>query len=186
MRELAFIVDSIMSLVVGAFLLRLLFQLMRTDFRNPLVQAVVRITNPLVMPLRKILPPLGRVDTASVVAVLLAQVLQTALVQLLGFGALPSVQALVVVALVKVIDTTLLLFLIAIFLYVVLSWVAPDGDSPGGRLLGDLVEPLLRPFRRALPMLGGLDLSPLVVILLLSVLRMILNGRIEPLLLGLG
>lgn len=186
MRELAFIVDSIMSLVVGAFLLRLLFQLMRTDFRNPLVQAVVRITNPLVMPLRKILPPLGRVDTASVVAVLLAQVLQTALVQLLGFGALPSVQALVVVALVKVIDTTLLLFLIAIFLYVVLSWVAPDGYSPGGRLLGDLVEPLLRPFRRALPMLGGLDLSPLVVILLLSVLRMILNGRIEPLLLGLG
>jgi YggT family protein len=186
MRELAFIVDSVMSLVVGAFLLRLLFQLLRTDFRNPLVQAVVRLTNPLVMPLRKILPPIGRVDTASVVAVLLAQVLQTVLLQFLQAGALPGVGVLLVVALVKVIDTTLLVFLVAIFLYVLLSWVAPDGYSPGGRLLADLVGPLLGPFRRAIPPLGGLDLSPLVVILLLSLLRMVLNDRILPLLLGLG
>jgi YggT family protein len=185
MRELSFIVDSVLSLVVGAFLLRLLFQLLRTDFRNPLAQAVVRITNPLVLPLRKILPPAGRVDTASVVAVLIAQSVRTALIALISGGGMPSLVELLIVALVALLDTTLLVFLVAVFLYVILSWVAPDGYSPAGRLLGTLVEPLLRPFRRALPPLGGLDLSPLVVILLLSVLRMVLTDRIAPFLLGL-
>ena len=88
MRELSFLIDTVLSLVVGAFLLRLLFQLVRTDFRNPLVQAVVRITNPLVMPLRRVLPPVGRLDSASLVALLLAQLVRTALVMLVDFGGL--------------------------------------------------------------------------------------------------
>jgi YggT family protein len=182
MRELIFIVDTLFALVVGAFLLRLLCQIVRTDFRNPLVQAIVRLTNPLVMPLRRVLPPIGRVDSASVVAVLLAQMLRTTLVLLLAGDGLPSVLPLLLLSVVELLDTTLLVFLGAIFLYVILSWVSPDGYTPAGRLLADLVEPLLRPFRRLVPPLGGLDLSPLAVILLLSVLRMVLNGRLAPLL----
>jgi YggT family protein len=182
MRELIFIVDTLFALVVGAFLLRLLCQIVRTDFRNPLVQAIVRLTNPLVMPLRRMLPPIGRVDSASVVAVLLAQMLRTTLVLLLAGDGLPSVVPLLLLSVVELLDTTLLVFLGAIFLYVILSWVSPDGYTPAGRLLADLVEPLLRPFRRLVPPLGGLDLSPLAVILLLSVLRMVLNGRLAPLL----
>jgi YggT family protein len=182
MRELLYIADTLFGLIVGAFLLRLLCQLVRTDFRNPLVQAVVRITNPLVMPLRRVLPPLGRLDTASLVAVLLAQLALTALVRLLMQGALPPVEYLLLRAVVDGLDTTLLIYLVAVFAYVVLSWVSPDGYNPAGRLLHDLVDPLLRPLRRALPPLAGLDLSPLALILLLSVLRMVLNGRIAPLL----
>jgi YggT family protein len=182
MRELIFIVDTLFALVVGAFLLRLLCQIVRTDFRNPLVQAIVRLTNPLVMPLRRVLPPIGRVDSASVIAVLLAQMLRTTLVLVLAGDGLPSVVPLLLLSVVELLDTTLLVFLGAIFLYVILSWVSPDGYTPAGRLLGDLVEPLLRPFRRLVPPLGGLDLSPLAVILLLSVLRMVLNGRLAPLL----
>jgi YggT family protein len=182
MRELIFIVDTLFALVVGAFLLRLLCQIVRTDFRNPLVQAIVRLTNPLVMPLRRMLPPIGRVDSASVVAVLLVQMLRTTLVLLLAGDGLPSVVPLLLLSVVELLDTTLLVFLGAIFLYVILSWVSPDGYTPAGRLLADLVEPLLRPFRRLVPPLGGLDLSPLAVILLLSVLRMVLNGRLAPLL----
>jgi YggT family protein len=182
MRELIFIVDTLFALVVGAFLLRLLCQIVRTDFRNPLVQAIVRLTNPLVMPLRRMLPPIGRVDSASVVAVLLAQMLRTTLVLLLAGDGLPSVVPLLLLSVVELLDTTLLVFLGAVFLYVILSWVSPDGYTPAGRLLADLVEPLLRPFRRLVPPLGGLDLSPLAVILLLSVLRMVLNGRLAPLL----
>jgi YggT family protein len=182
MRELIFIVDTLFALVVGAFLLRLLCQIVRTDFRNPLVQAIVRLTNPLVMPLRRLLPPIGRVDSASVIAVLLAQMLRTTLVLLLAGDGLPSVVPLLLLSVVELLDTTLLVFLGAIFLYVILSWVSPDGYTPAGRLLADLVEPLLRPFRRLVPPLGGLDLSPLAVILLLSVLRMVLNGRLAPLL----
>jgi YggT family protein len=186
MREISFLLDSVLSLIVGAFLLRLIFQLLRTEFRNPLVQAIVRITNPLVMPLRAVLPPLGRLDSASVVALLLAQLARTTLVLFVDFGRLPSVARLLALAVVALLDTTLLVFLVATFAHVILSWVAPDGYNPAGRLLGDLVEPLLRPFRRALPPLGGLDLSPLAVILLLYVLRMVLNDRILPLLLGAG
>ncbi len=186
MRELIFIVDSLLALVVGAFLLRLLFQLVRADFRNPFSQAIVRLTNPVVVPLRKVLPPVGRVDTASVVAVVLAQMVRTALRFSLGLGAAPSLVTLLLLAVIELLDTTLLLYLVAIFVYVLLSWVSPDGYNPVGRLLSSLVEPLLAPFRRALPTLGGLDLSPVVVILLLSVLRMVLEGRIEPLLLGAG
>jgi YggT family protein len=182
MRELIFIVDTLFALVVGAFLLRLLCQIVRTDFRNPLVQAIVRLTNPLVMPLRRVLPPIGRVDSGSVVAVLLAQMLRTTLVLLLAGDGLPSAVPLLLLSVVELLDTTLLVFLGAIFLYVILSWVSPDGYTPAGRLLADLVEPLLRPFRRLVPPLGGLDLSPLAVILLLSVLRMVLNGRLAPLL----
>jgi YggT family protein len=182
MRELIFIVDTLFALLVGAFLLRLLCQIVRTDFRNPLVQAIVRLTNPLVMPLRRVLPPIGRVDSASVVAVLLMQMLRTTLVLLLAGDGLPAVLPLLLLSVVELLDTTLLVLLVAIFGYVILSWVSPDGYTPPGRLLADLVEPLLRPFRRMVPPLGGLDLSPLLVILLLSVLRMVLNGRLAPLL----
>lgn len=182
MHELIFIINSLFALVVGAFLVRLLLQLMRTDPRNPLAQAIVRLTNPVVLPLRRVLPAVGRIDTASVVAVLVAQMLKTSLVLLLGgFGA-PSLAPLAVFAAVDLLDTTLLLLLAAIFVYVLLSWVAPGGYSPAARLLEEVVTPLLRPFRRALPVFGGLDLSPLVAILLLSVLRMVLNDRIAPLL----
>jgi YggT family protein len=186
MRELHYVASWVFAFVVGAFLLRLLFQLVRTEFRNPLVQALVRLTNPLILPLRRILPPVGRIDTASVVAVLLVQVSATALLTLLsGFG-LPSPLQLLLRATIALLDTTLSLYVVAIIGYVLLSWVAPDGYSPAGRALSDLVAPLLRPLRRALPMLGGLDLSPLVAILLLTVLQMVLNDRIAPLLFGLG
>jgi YggT family protein len=184
MNELRFVFDFVFGLLVGAFLLRLIFQLVRADFRNPFAQAIVRVTNPVVVPLRKVLPPIGRIDTASVVAVLLAQILRTVVDQLLGIGAVASIGLLLALSIVSLLDTTLLLFLVAIFVYVLLSWVSPDPYNPVSRLLGSLVEPLLGPFRRALPSLGGLDLSPIVVILLISVLRMVLNNRIAPLLIG--
>lgn len=184
MRELLVIVDSVMVLVVGAFLLRLLFQLLRGDFRNPLLRAIVRLTDPLVMPLRRVLPPIGRVDTASVVAVVLAQLLWSALTEVIQLGRLPSIGLLLIVAAARLLDTTLLVFLVAMILYVVLGWVAPDNYSPASRLLASLVEPVLRPFRRAIPTVGGLDWSVFVACIVIVLLRMILNERIVPALLS--
>jgi YggT family protein len=186
MYELHYIARWIFAFVVGAFLLRLLFQLVRTEPRNPLVQALARLTNPLILPLRRVVPPIGRIDTASVLAVLIVQLLATAVLMLLAGYGLPSALALLLHSTVDLADTTLSLYVVALIGYVLLSWIAPDGYSPAGRLLADLVTPVLRPLRRALPTFGGLDLSPAVAILLLSVLQMILNGRIAPLLFGLG
>jgi YggT family protein len=181
MRELNYIVDSVMALVVGTFLLRLLLQWVRADFRNPLAAAISRLTNPVVLPLRRVLPPLGRTDSATVVAVLAAEALKSLLLMMIG-GGLPGAGAFVLLALLDLANTVLLLYLFAVFAYVLLSWVAPDGYNPAGRVFSDLATPLLRPLRRALPALGGLDLSPLAALLLLSVLRMVLNDRIAPLL----
>lgn len=188
MRELQFIVDALFSLVVAAFLLRLILQFVRlgADARNPFLQAIVRFTNPLIMPLRRILPPIGRLDTASVVAVILVQALRTVVNWLLLRGTVPSIVFLFANSVVSLLDTVLLLYLVAILLYVVLSWVSPDGYSPASRLLGLLVEPVLAPLRRALPTFGGLDLSPMIAGLLIVVLRMVLNDRIAPLLFTLG
>jgi YggT family protein len=184
MREMLFVIDTLLTLVVGAFLLRLLFQIVRADFRNPLAQAIVRVTNPVVLPLRRLFPPAGRLDVASVVAVLIAQMAQTAIVSALSVGHVPPLLVLLISAALELVNTTLLLYQFAVFIYVLLSWVQTDEFSAVGRLLADLCEPLLRPLRRALPSLGGLDLSPLVLLILLQVLRMIVNGRIAPLLLG--
>jgi len=184
MRELLFVLDALRTLIVGAFLLRVLFQIARADFRNPLVQAIARLTNPVILPLRRVLPSIGRVDTASLVAVLVAQVICTGLFYALSGGAVPGVPLLLMTALIQLLDTALTVYLFAVLVYVLLSWVSTDGYSPLGRALHDLCEPVLAPFRRAVPSLGGLDVSPAIVLIVIYLLRMILNDRIAPALLG--
>jgi YggT family protein len=170
MAALIFIVDSILSLAVYAFLLRLLLQLSRGDFRNPLSQAIVKLTNWLVLPLRKVLPPIGRIDTASLVAVYLAQVAAVGIVFVMSTGLAMPVGDLLWWALRKAIVSTLQLYTVAIVVYALLSLVAPGTYSPAVGLLNSLCEPLLRPVRQLLPVIGGLDFSPLVVILVLQAL----------------
>ncbi len=175
MRELIYIIDSLSGLLVGAFLLRLLLQWARADFRNPLARAVLQVTNPLVLPLRRLLPPIGALDTAAVVAVVLVQALRHALIIWLGTGGVASVSAPLLGSLLSLADTILLLYIGLLFVWVVLSWVSPDGRHPMSHIIGQVLAPLLRPFQRAVPTLAGLDLSPLFLILTLQVARMLLE-----------
>lgn len=158
---LVFLVDTFFSLLFFVFLLRLLLQWARADFRNPLSQAIVRLSNWLIMPLRRALPPIGRVDTASIVAVLLVAVAQVAALSLVrGFG-VPDVLDLLRLAALEVVRTTLWVYFWAIFVYALLSMLAPGSYSPALSILESLCEPVLAPIRRTLPSIGGLDLSPL-------------------------
>ncbi|MEY4376432.1 MAG: hypothetical protein RJB26_982 [Pseudomonadota bacterium] len=175
MRELIYIVDSLSGLLVGAFLLRLLLQWARADFRNPLARAVLQVTNPLVLPLRRVLPPIGALDTAAVVAVVLVQALRHALIVWLAGEGLASIPVLLVGSLLSLADTVLLLYIGLLFVWVILSWVNTDGRHPLGHIIGQVLAPLLRPFQRAIPTLAGLDLSPLFLILTLQVARMLLQ-----------
>jgi len=184
MRELLFVVDAVLALIVGAFLLRVMLQVARADFRNPLVQAIARLTNPVILPLRRVLPSIGRLDTASLVAVLVAQVVRTGAVYALSGAGVPGVPLLLLAAAIQLIDIALMVYWFAILVYVLLSWVSTDGYSPLGRVLHDLCEPVLAPFRRAIPTLGGLDISPAIVLIVIALLRMILNDRIAPALIG--
>ncbi len=158
---LVFLVDTFFSLLFFVFLLRLLLQWARADFRNPLSQAIVRLSNWLIMPLRRMLPPVGRVDTASIVAVLLVALAQIAALSLVrGFG-LPDALDLFRLAALEIVRTTLWVYFWAIFIYALLSMIAPGSYSPATSILESLCEPVLRPIRRTIPSVGGLDLSPL-------------------------
>jgi YggT family protein len=171
---LYFLVDSVLTFAVYAFLLRMLLQLARADFRNPLAQAVVALTNWLVLPLRRVLPPVGRFDTASLVALLAVQLVATLILFRLRTGALYPFLPLAVAALRSLALATLLLYTILIFIYALLSFIAPGARSPATSLLASLCEPILRPLRQVLPVVGGIDFSPLVAIVGLTALRILI------------
>jgi len=175
MSAITFIVDTLLSLALFVFLARLLLQLARADFRNPISQAVVRITNPVILPLRRVLPPMGKIDTASVVAVLLVAAVEVAC-RFALLGAFPPNSLLWVrTMLVDITSTLLWTYFYSIFLYALLSLIAPTGYSPLQSVLAALCEPVLRPFRRVIPAVAGLDLSPLWAIIAIQALLILLR-----------
>ncbi len=161
MAALIYIIDTLLTLCLVAVLLRLLLQWSRADFRNPLARSIVHLTNPVIVPLRRLLPAIGRLDTASCVALIVAALLQVSAGYLLsGLGPPPGLMWLRL-AVVEILRVTLWTYSFAIALYAMLSLIAPGTYSPAQGLLSSLCEPVLRPFRRLIPPLGSLDLSPL-------------------------
>jgi YggT family protein len=173
MGAIVFIVESLLSLALFVVMARLLLQWSRADFRNPMCQAVVRLTNPLVLPLRRVLSPIRKIDTASVVAVLLVAIIDVAAIFALHGIPMPPLQFWVRAVATEIARTLLWTYLYAIFLYALLSLIAPGGYSPLQTVLTSLCEPVLRPIRRVIPAVAGLDLSPLwATLLILAVLHL--------------
>ncbi|MFA7387088.1 MAG: YggT family protein [Thiohalobacteraceae bacterium] len=180
-NPLEFVVNTLFSLYVLALMLRFLLAWVRADFYNPVSQFLVKITNPVLLPLRRLIPPVGGIDMASVVLILAVQMLGIALILLLRGGGI-DIQALVFISLAEVVDLAFKVFIYGIVIQAILSWVNPGAYNPAVNLLHSLTEPVLRPARRLLPPISGLDLSPLLAILGLEVLRRL----IVPLLAALG
>jgi YggT family protein len=173
MGAIIFIVETLLSLALFVVLARLLLQWTRADFRNPLCQAVVRLTNPLIMPLRRVLPPAGKIDTASVVAVVLVAIIDVAAIFALHGIGMPAPLLWIRPVLTEIVRTLLWTYLYAIFLYALLSLIAPGGYSPLQSVLTSLCDPVLRPIRRVIPAVAGLDLSPLwATLLILAILHL--------------
>lgn len=163
-----FLIEIVFGLFILAVLLRLLFQIMRADFYNPLAQFTVALTNPVLRPLRRAIPGLFGIDLASVVLLLLLQMLELYLIGLM-VGRVVALDVLVYSAIVELLLLTLYVFIVAIIVRALLSWIVPYGATrnPAMSLLLSLTEPLLRPVRRRMPDIGGVDLSPLAVMALL-------------------
>ncbi len=161
MSAIIYIVETLLSLALFVVLARLLLQLTRADFRNPIAQAIVQLTNPLIVPLRRVLPPIGKVDTASVVAVLLVAGVEVAVLSALRGAGLPDWLTWLDALALEIAHTLLWTYCYAILIYWLLSFIAPGGYSPLQSVLTSLCEPVLRPFRRIIPPVAGLDLSPL-------------------------
>jgi YggT family protein len=161
MNAIIYIVETLLSLALYVVMARLLLQWARADFRNPLCQAVVRLTNPLILPLRRILPPVGKVDTASVVAVVLVALISIAISRALRGYSLPGPLIWIQLLALEIARRLLWIYFGAIFIYALLGLIAPGGYSPLQSVLATLCEPVLRPIRRLIPSIAGLDLSPL-------------------------
>jgi YggT family protein len=161
MSAIHFVVASLLGLYQVVLLLRLLMQWVRADFRNPVARAIVQLTDPLILPLRKMLPPIQRIDTASVVAILAVTAVKVVVGQLLLVSSLPSAELLLREMLLETVHLVLTTYLFAIVLNAILSFVAPENYSPAQSLLNSICEPVLRPIRRVIPSVAGLDLSPL-------------------------
>jgi len=161
MSALIYIIQSLLTLALFVVLLRLLLQWARADFRNPICQAIVRLTNPVIVPLRRVLPPVRKVDTASVVAVILVAIVEVVIITSLSGLGMPDPIFVLRTAALEIARTTLWLYFYAIFLYALISMVAPGAYTPFHSLLAALCEPVLRPIRRLIPAFAGIDLSPL-------------------------
>ncbi len=167
-QGLVFLIDILLGLYILAVLLRFLFQVVRADFYNSFSQALVTITNPTLAPLRRMIPGLYGIDVAAIVLLLILQCLKNFIIWLIQ-GVQPKVMGLVVVSAADLLQLTLWVFIIAIFIRVILSWVSPYAarQHPAVGLLNNLTDPLMRPARQMIPPMGGIDLSPIVVFILL-------------------
>jgi YggT family protein len=155
-------------------MLRFLLQWVRADFYNPLVQFLVRITNPPLLPLRRIVPGYRGMDLASVVLAFALQFVEVLLVALLLRQSL-GVGGLVLLTVMELLKLLINIYLWGIIIQVVLSWVNPDPRHPAARVLAQLTAPLLKPAQRLLPPISGVDLSPMLVVVALIFVSLLLQ-----------
>ena len=175
MEAVRYIVDTLLWLLTLAFVLRFLFQLVRADFRDPMADAIVRVTNWLILPLRRVLPPIGKIDTATVLAVILAASARTAALLLLAGVGLSNPLMIARVTVLDLIDMILRVYLFAFLLYWVATFVAQSAYAPGVRLLAQLCEPVLKRVRRVIPPIGQIDFSFLWVSIAIGALLILLR-----------
>jgi len=169
---LAFLIQVIFDLMILVVMLRFILQLVRANFYNPISQFAVKMTTPLLRPLRRVIPGAGGIDIASIVLMILLKSLELILIMLVsGSGVQPL--AAVAIALPELISLAINFFLIAILIQVVLSWVTPGSYSPATELIHSITSPLLRPAQRLIPPIGGIDLSPMAVLVGLQLLKML-------------
>ena len=166
-QALYYVVKTLAQLYLLLYLLRFWLPLVGADFRNPIAQAVLRLTSPLIVPLRRFIPSFGRVDTATVLVTFAIQyAILLVLLAILGRSA--DMLTLALMSLIELCILSLNLFFFAILVRVILSWIAPNSYNPIGALAGALGEPVLKPFRRLIPLVGGIDISPIFAIVLLQ------------------
>jgi YggT family protein len=174
MSSVQFLIDFVFNIYLMVVLLRLWLQFARADFYNPFSQFVVKATQPIVAPMRRLLPSIGRLDTATLVLALLVAGLKIFTLNMVLGGTGLNIMSLVVVSFVIVIKETLTLVMYVLILRAILSWVS-QGRNPMELVLDQLTEPMLAPIRKRMPEMGGLDLSVMVVIVLLLFIQKLLG-----------
>ena len=174
-----FVIKTLFGLYEIIILLRFLMQMVRADFYNPISQFVVKATSLPLKPLRRLIPGAAGMDMASLVLLLIVIIVELLLLSLVTTLPMPSVIGLIALALVEMLKLTINVFMFSVIILAILSWVSPGGYNPIANLLYQITAPLMRPARRILPPIGGLDLSPLFVIVVLYLLILLLVDPLQ-------
>ena len=178
-EALIYVIQTLGQLYLLIALLRFILQLVRADFYNPLCQFTVKATQPLLAPLRRLIPSVAGIDLAGLVLVLALQLLLiVALLTLARIDVTQYIPNILIWTLIAVAGLCLKIVFFALIISIILSWVAPGSSNPGARLANQICEPILAPIRNMLPNLGGLDISPIFVIISIQLLERLVIGNL--------
>jgi YggT family protein len=172
---LVYLIQTLLSLFLMAMLLRFLLQLVRADFYNPISQFLVKVTNPLVLPLRRVIPGYAGLDMASLLLALLLQLFAITAILLLNGLQMPAIPLLLAWSVLGVVGLLVNIYFFALLAMIILSWIAQGSTNPAIYLLYQITEPVMAPLRKILPPMGGLDFSPILVFILINVIQIALR-----------
>lgn len=179
-NPIIFLTDSLFSLYILAVLLRFLLQWCGAPFYNPISQFLVKVTHPPLRILRRFIPPLGKIDTSSIVLVLILQMLANFIILILK-GITINIGALTILSITDLVSLLINIFIFSVFARALLSWLNPGVFDAASSILANLTEPLLDMCRKFIPDLGGIDLSPLAALLFLQMAKMIVLPPLQEL-----
>jgi YggT family protein len=174
------VIDTVASLYLMIILLRFILQYSHADFYNPISQFIAKATNPLLLPLRKVIPGYGGLDIASIVLALLFQTVVIFLKALLAGFVVGNILSLFAIAGISILGMMLKIYFWSLLIMIIASWIAPGSMHPALTLVNQITEPLMKPFRRILPPMGGLDISPIIVFMVLQVLSVVVAHLSQP------
>ena len=172
-----FIINTVATLYVGAILLRFLLQVVRADFYNPLSQLIVKATNPLLKPLRKVIPGIGGFDIAALALAFIAQFVFICLLQLVANGSVSLYGGVIFIwALLALMMLILGIYMVSMFIVAIASFIAPHSSNFALLLMRQIIEPICIPVRKLIPPMGGFDFSFMAVAMGIYILRMLVMG----------
>ena len=148
---------------------------MRADFYNPISQFLAKVTNPIILPLRKIIPSYASLDLSSLLVALLLQLAGIVTVLFLNGIAIPAIPQLLVWSALGIIGLLVNIYFFALLAMIILSWIAPSSKNAAVFLLYQITEPVMAPLRKIIPSMGGLDFSPILVFIVINVIQIALR-----------
>ena len=166
-------INLVFGLYLLLVLLRFLFQLVRADFYNPISQFILKATNPMLMPIRRVVPGIGGIDTSSLILALVVQTIGAVLTILIAGGAIDPVR-LLMWSVLLILNLILQIYFFSLIIMVIVSWIAPQSQNPAIALIHQLLAPVTNPIRKMLPDMGGIDISPIFLFFAIMVLKKIL------------
>ena len=166
-NTLLYLINTVLGFFIFILLLRLFLQAVRANFYNPICQAIVKISNFPLAPIRNMFPIVRGFDLSILLILTLLQTLETG-IMLSAIGKSAALEGVILLALSELLKTTIWLFIGYIIIRVIISWIAPYSPNPVSELVDALADPILNRIQNLVPSIGGLDLSPMVAIVLLQ------------------